>query len=380
MARNCAYVLILSVLVLLSIGFVILTSVSAFVPNNHGDQYYFITRQLVWLIIATGAAIFASQWDYQKWVKYSYFLIAGWAFLMVLCLAPGIGVTVNNAARWLDLGVMRFQPSEFAKLSYAAFLAYWLGKNYRQTHDIKIGFVMPILVFLGYAILCRLQNDLGTLAVFLFITFLMMFVAGTRWRYLIPLPIIGIAGIIGMALFMPERVGRLLAFMNPEQYLLDEGYQVQQALIAFGSGGVNGLGLGNGVQKMFYLPESHTDFIFPIIGEEMGMVFTLLVVFCFLLIGLSGGFIAWHAKDATGVLLGVGATSLICIQAGFNIAVVTSLVPTKGISLPFISYGGSNLLMCLTCVGILINIHRQAEYEPMRGPRRVLPQVVTVRM
>jgi cell division protein FtsW len=161
---------------------------------------------------------------------------------------------------------------------------------------------------------------------------------------------------------IPERRARLLAFMNPEQYRMSEGYQVWQALIAFGSGGTTGLGLGNSVQKMFYLPEAHTDFIFPIIGEELGVIFTLAVVFGFLLIALTGGYISYHAPDKTGVLLGVAVTSLICLQAGMNIAVVTALVPAKGIGLPFMSYGGSNLMMCMACVGILLNLHRQANY------------------
>ena len=198
------------------------------------------------------------------------------------------------------------------------------------------------------------------------VTFILMFTAGSRLGYILPLPAVGLAGILTMAFFMPERRGRLLAFLDPEAHKLSEGYQPFQALVAFGSGGPTGIGLGQGVQKMYYLPEAHTDFIFPIIGEELGLIATLLIIFLFLLLTLGGIYISCHARDAQGLLLGLGATSLICIQAGLNVAVVTSLVPAKGVGLPFISYGGTNLVLCLVLVGILLNIHRNADYEASR--------------
>ncbi|MFH1066732.1 MAG: FtsW/RodA/SpoVE family cell cycle protein, partial [bacterium] len=208
-----------------------------------------------------------------------------------------------------------------------------------------------------------LQPDLGSTALLISIMCLLMFIAGCRLRYIVPLLGAGVVGILGIALMMPERRGRLLAFIHPEQYRSNEGYQVWQALIAFGSGGMQGLGLGNSVQKMFYLPEAHTDFIFPIIGEELGLFWTLVVVSCFVLLALAGGYISAYAPDTAGALLGWGVTALICLQAVANIGVVTGCLPAKGLGLPFISYGGSNLVVCLACIGILLNIHRQALYE-----------------
>lgn len=363
MSRNSASILIVSVLCLIALGLVMLLSVSAFAPDNRGDAMFFITRQALWLGVGVIACAAMWGWDYHSWMKYVWWALGVCAVLLLMCFIPKIGPAVKGAHRWIRLGFFNIQPSELAKLAVVAFLAFWLGKNQRRIGTFKYGFAIPLGVVLGIAGIMLLQPDLGTAALLILVTFLLMFAAGTRPRYIVPLPVIGFLGIIAIALAMPERRGRLLAFINPENYRAGEGYQVWQALIAFGSGGTSGLGLGNSVQKMFYLPEAHTDFIFPIIGEELGLAVTLMVVFCFMLIALAGGYISFHAPDSTGVLLGLGATSLICIQAGMNIAVVTAMVPAKGIGLPFISYGGSNLFASLVCIGILLNIHRQALYE-----------------
>ncbi|MFZ5806458.1 MAG: putative lipid II flippase FtsW [Verrucomicrobiota bacterium] len=363
MFRNSACILIVAVFSLVALGLVMLLSVSAFAPDNRGDAMFFIVRQSAWLGLGVIAGILVTQLDYQLWVKYAQWFLILAAVLMIACFIPGIGTAVKGAHRWLNLGFAKVQPSEFAKLAVVAFMAFWLGKHQRKIAEFKQGFAVPIGVVLGIAGILVFQPDLGTAALILLVAFLLMFIAGVRLRYILPIPVLGFLGIIGIALAMPERRGRLLAFINPENYRSDEGYQVWQALVAFGSGGTNGLGLGNSVQKMFYLPEAHTDFIFPIIGEELGLMVTLGVVLCFLMVALTGGYISYHAPDAMGVLLGFGATALICIQAGMNIAVVTAMVPAKGIGLPFISYGGSNLVVCLACIGILLNIHRQAHYE-----------------
>jgi cell division protein FtsW len=192
-----------------------------------------------------------------------------------------------------------------------------------------------------------------------------LFCAGVKWRYILPLPLAGLGGLLLVALTMPERKARLLAFLNADthQNMVGKGYQQLQALIALGSGGLSGLGLGNSRQKMNFLPESTTDFIFPIIGEEMGLWISLAVVLSFLVLTLCSGWITLHAPDPTGVLLGTGITTLLALQAIVNLGVVTSLLPNKGLPLPFISYGGSNLMLCLLCVGILFNLQRQGIYE-----------------
>jgi cell division protein FtsW len=207
----------------------------------------------------------------------------------------------------------------------------------------------------------------------------MMFVAGTGLRWLLPLLGIGLAGLAVAIFHIDERMGRLLAFLDPKKYALSEGLQQWQALLAFGAGGVEGMGLGSGRQKMLYLPYAHTDFIFPMIGEELGLRFTLLTVFCFLLILLSGALIAMNAKDRFGMLLGFGITVLITVQAAINIGVTTSLLPNKGMPLPFISYGGSNLAVSMLLVGILVNIHRQGRREPKRRTRVVPASSLAVR-
>jgi cell division protein FtsW len=205
-----------------------------------------------------------------------------------------------------------------------------------------------------------------------------MFVAGTSPIILGILSMTGVAGILVVAMTMPERMSRLTAFMHPELYKQDAGLQQMQALIAWGSGGIEGLGLGNGRQKMMYLPYAHTDFIFPMIGEELGLRVSLVVVFLFVVIVICGMMIALHAKDRFGLLLGTGVVSLLALQAAVNIGVTTSLLPNKGLPLPFISYGGSNLAACLFGVGILLNIYRQANLEPVLNTRRTAMQVRTL--
>ncbi|MDZ4789294.1 MAG: putative lipid II flippase FtsW [Blastochloris sp.] len=379
MHRNGVYILMLSILTLIALGLVMLMSVGAFAPANQGNPTYFISRQGIFLLIGIIGCTVAARWDYHHWTKYAWILVAISLLLMAACFLPGIGVKVKGAHRWVDVGFTNIQPVEVAKLSVIALLAMWMGMKQKTIQTFRDGVAIPIAVLCCLAVLCVFQRDLGTAALMLVITTLMMFIAGTKLLYLTPLPVAGVAGILAVAFHDPEKLERLLAFMNPEKYQQDGGYQIWMALIAFGSGGVSGLGLGNGVQKMFYLPEAHTDCIFPIVGEELGLTFTLLVVFCFLLLALSGGWISCHAPDTTGLLLGFGVTALICLQAAMNMAVVTSLIPAKGIGLPFISYGGSNLLMCLACVGILLNIHGQAIYS-QKKKRGVLPSMLNERM
>jgi cell division protein FtsW len=210
-------------------------------------------------------------------------------------------------------------------------------------------------------------------------TLSVMFVAGTGLRWLVPLLLTGFAGLAFAIFTIKERLARFLAFLDPEKYKLEEGLQQWQAMLAFGAGGVSGLGLGEGRQKMLYLPYAHTDFIFPMIGEELGLRFTLLTVFCFLLILLAGVLIAMNARDRFGMLLGFGITIIITLQAAINIGVTTSLLPNKGMPLPFISYGGSNLAVSMMLVGILLNIHRQGRRLPKRRPRAVPATSLAVR-
>ncbi|MDX6767686.1 MAG: putative lipid II flippase FtsW [Candidatus Methylacidiphilales bacterium] len=379
MARNSAYFLLIAVLGLVSLGLVMLSSVSAFAPANNGDQAFFLKRQAAALAAGVVVCVLLAKWDYRHWTRYAWWIVGVASLLMLSCFVPGLGVKVKGASRWIDLGPMNFQPVEMLKLSVVVFMGWWLGLHQKTVSRFQDGFAIPMGVLALAIGLCILQKDLGTSAILVLLSFILMFVAGTRWQFIVPVPVLGLVGILVLALTMPERRTRLLAFLDPEGHKEDAGYQVWQALIAFGSGGLSGRGLGEGVQKMFYLPEAHNDFIFPIIGEELGLIFTLGVVLFFLFFALSGGMIACHAPDATGLLLGIGITCAICLQAALNIAVVTAMVPAKGIGLPFISYGGSNLLLCLAGVGILLNIHSNSAFKPRRH-RSVLPAAQSARM
>jgi len=379
MLRNLALFMIIAVIALVSLGLVMLTSVSAFAPANQGNPAFFISRQGIWLALGFVVCLVASQIDYHFWLKKNWWILGGAAVLMMLCFVPGVGLEINGAHRWLDLGPMRLQPMEPFKLAVVMFLAAWLGCHQKSIKSWKEGFVFPMAILGGLLVLCLLQEDLGSTALLLVLAVLLMFVAGTRIRYLAPIPVAGFAGILTLALAMPQRRDRIMAFLNPEEHATGAGWQLLNALVAFGSGGVSGRGLGNSIQKMKWLPESHTDFIFPIIGEELGLICTLGVVFGFLVLCMSAGMIACHAPEPSGVFLGLGLTALIGLQAMMNIAVVTGLMPTKGIGLPFISYGGSNLLMCLFAIGVLLNINKQGVYQ-VRTRSRYLPSVMPERL
>jgi cell division protein FtsW len=271
---------------------------------------------------------------------------------------PHVGHKIYGAARWIKIAGFSLQPSEFAKLAAIFALAWWFARDEENSGRFLQGFVAPLLCSGVLMALIAPEVDIGTTGLIGSTTFVLMFLAGTRLVYLVPMVMTGIGGLALAIHKMPERTGRFLAFLYPEKYPAD-AYQAVQGLIALGSGGVEGLGLGNGRQKMAYLPFAHTDFIFPVIGEELGLRFTLLVVFVYILFILCGAIIALRAQDRFGMLLGFGIMIIIALQAAVNIGVTTAVLPNKGLPLPFISYGGSNLVFCLLGVGILINIYRQ---------------------
>jgi cell division protein FtsW len=360
--RNSIYFLVIAVIGLIVLGLVMLSSTAAFAPGNHGDQLFFLKRQAMWLGVATVVCLIASCLDhhlFQRW----WWLLLGISFvLLLLCFAPGIGLRIKGAARWIHVGSTSFQPSEMAKLAAVSTLAWWFARHEESALGFWKGFVLPLAFYACIAAPIALEVDMGTTALLGVTTFILMFVAGTRWRYLFPMVLVGVAGLAFAVSKMPERVGRVMAFMHPEKYP-DDAYQQLQGLIALGSGGVEGLGLGNGRQKMLFLPEAHTDFILPVVGEELGLRVTLLIVFGFVVIIMCGAIIALRARDRFGMLLGFGIVVMIAFQAAVNIGVTTMVLPNKGFPLPFISYGGSNLVFCMLGVGILINIYRQGLTE-----------------
>ena len=380
MHRKSAYILFVAVLGMLVIGIVMLFSTSAFAKDSHGDVYFFVKRQAVWLGIGLVVCSIASLTDYHFWARTWWIWFGLATIALALCFVPPFGMRINGSRRWVGLGPMTFQPSEVAKVATVFFLAYWFSRHEKSSGRVLHGFVIPLGVVSVLLALIVTEVDLGTTALIGATTFVMMFVAGTNPALLGLLSMLGVSAIIFVATTMPERMDRLMAFMNPELYKQDAGLQQMQALIAWGSGGIEGLGLGNGRQKMLYLPYAHTDFIFPMIGEELGLRVSLLVVFLFVVIIVCGMMIALHARDRYGLLLGAGIVSLLALQAAVNIGVTTSLLPNKGLPLPFISYGGSNLAACLFGVGLLLSIYRQGVLEPVNTKRSTIQVQTTPRI
>ena len=379
MHRKSAYLVFVAVLGLLVIGIIMLFSTSAFARESHGDVYAFVKRQAVWLGVGFTVCIFAAVIDYHFWQRtwWIWFVLA--IIALAFCFVPHIGLRLNGSRRWLALGPVSFQPSEMAKLAVVFFLAYWFARYEKTSSHPLYGFIVPIAIILPVLGLILGEVDLGTTALIAATAFAVMFIAGANPIFLGGISVAALGGLLFLATHMSERMGRLAAFMDPERFKDDAGLQQMQALIAWGSGGMEGLGLGNGRQKMMYLPYAHTDFIFPMIGEELGLRISLLVVFLFVMVVVCGMMIALHAKDRFGLLLGCGIVSLIGLQAAVNMGVTTSLLPNKGLSLPFISYGGSNLVESLFGIGLLLSIYRQAILEPANKKQtlqvRVIPRI-----
>jgi cell division protein FtsW len=380
MQRKSAYILFLAVLGLLAIGIVILFSTGAYARDSHGDVYFYVRKHAIWLGLGLAVCSLAALIDYHFWQRtwWIWFLLS--LVGLALCFLPPVGHKINGSWRWLGFHSITCQPSEFAKIAAIFFLGYWFSRYEPQSKQVWRGFVLPLAIIGLLISLIVTEVDLGTTVLIGATTFVVMFIAGANFALLGTLSLGGLGAILFLATCIPERYARLTAFLHPEQSKLGAGLQQMQALIAFGSGGIDGLGLGNGRQKMSYLPYAHTDFIFPIVGEELGLRFTLLVVFLFVLIIICGLTIALHARDRFGLLLASGIVSLIAFQAAINIGVVTSLLPNKGLPLPFVSYGGSNLVMALFSIGLLLNIYRQGVLEPAPHKEMTMRVKITPRI
>jgi cell division protein FtsW len=344
--------LITAVGALVTLGVVILSSCAQVLPR--GD---FFLRQLLWLGFGLVACVIAASLDYRTLArpKVAGGLLLLAVGLLVLTLVPGIGTKVNGARRWL-LGA---QPSEFAKIALVVWLAHYCAAHLGQMRQRKPGFLVPMMCLGLVAGLVFLEPDWGTAVLLAAVGGIMIAIAGAHWGYLLAAAVMG-AELFTLALCQdPERMMRVLSFLDPEVYKDGVGWQAWNALLALGCGGWMGEGLGEGRLKLGFIPEHHTDFILAVIGEELGLVGTGIVVLAFVLIVLCGLRISWRAPDAFGQLLASGLTFLIGVQAFINLGVATSSLPNKGIALPFVSYGGSNLVAMLTCIGLLISIARQ---------------------
>lgn len=354
-------ILILAVGILVLFGLVMLESTSG--PQGEklfGNPNHFTQRQMAWLALGLVAAFGAAKVDYRFWTKISWWLLGAILVLLALVYVPHVGLDVNGSRRWIRLpGGLTFQPSELAKFVAIAVLAAWYGTKRRERRGFLRGFLLPGLLLGAMLVPILGEVDFGATMLIGAAGGLTMFVAGAPIVWLLVSGVAGGAALGAMILANPERVGRLLAFRNPEAYAQDEAFQLMNALYAFVVGGAGGVGLGQSLQKQNYLPEAHTDFIFAIIGEELGLAASLGVVALFVVFLLCGLRISGRAPDAGGRLLAFGITVLITLQAAINIGVVTGRLPTKGLPLPFISFGGTSLMATLFMVGVLLNVARQ---------------------
>ena len=354
-----------------------LLALGAVMLCNSPDGSSRFSQQLLWEgmgVIACGLAVL---FDYRQLKKFSWVIFAVALLLLAAVFLPKIGVNKNGAHRWINLHFAFFQPSELAKLALIITLAYYVERFGRQMPLLyKPAFVKGLLwpgLIIGAVLgLIFREPDYGTMLLLAAVSSIMLIVAGTRIRLLVPIMIIGLVAVGFSIKHNQNRSGRMDAYFHPEKHLEGKAFQQYQAKIALGSGGVTGVGLGDGRQKYGYVPENQTDFILAIVGEELGLIATLGVVLAFLGIAVSGVYIASHACDRFGMMLGCGITFLISIQAFINIGVVTGALPNKGLPLPFVSYGGSSVLIMLTSIGLLLSVARRA-HEPVRRERGFNP-------
>ena len=339
---------------LLALGLVMLYSSSMTQVGTH-----YLMMQLIWCGLGLVGCVVMASIDYALLRKFAWPVLAVAVGALVLVLIPHVGLKINGARRWLGAGGFRLQPSELAKLAIIVVMAWYCERYQRQMRDWKRGIVIPAAIFMPVLLLIFIEPDRGTTILMCAVISVMLLIAGVRWQYFAVPLVLGVTA-LGLSLWRdPMRMKRIFAWLYLEENKSGVGYQAYQAMLALGSGGPTGLGLGDSRQKLGFVPEHHTDFILSIIGEELGLV-TLLVVAAFVVIVICGARISLRARDNFGLMLGCGITFLIGFQAFINIGVVTSTLPNKGLPLPFISYGGSNLLMMLTCVGILLSIARHA--------------------
>lgn len=353
------FIIFFAVIALLAIGVVMVYSssaVSAYV--NFQDSYYFLKRQIIWVTLGLLAMILTMNIDYHAWRKLAKPVMLVTIVLLILVLIPGMGRVVNGARRWLGFGSLYMQPSEIAKLSMVLFCASSLALRQDRITSFVKGVLPQLLVLLVVFGLILKEPDLGTALAIGGTVFVLLFTAGAKISHLVSLGVAGVSGIIAAIIVEPYRMKRLLAFSDPWADPLDTGYHIIQSLYAIGSGGLFGVGLGRSREKFLYLPEPHTDFIFAILGEELGFIGTITVIILFFLFAWRGLKVAISAPDIFGSLMAAGLTTMIIIQALMNIAVVTASMPVTGIPLPFLSFGGSALIFTLSGVGILLNISR----------------------
>jgi len=380
--RRPDYLLLASTIALLVLGTLMVYSASFVVAHNEfNDDAYFLVRQLVWIGAGSIGLLITARIDYRRWRTLSLPIMLLCIAMLVLVLVPGIGSSSYGAVRWIKLGPLQIQPSEIAKLAMTLYLADWLARRGPVVGELRKG-LLPFAVIVGIvAALVAVQPDLGTTAIIIAVAGCLFFVGGAN---LLHIALVGAAGIGAGVLYLAHLSGyqmeRIRAFLDPWSDVQGSGWHTAQGLIALGSGGLFGSGLGNSLQKYYWVPNAHTDAIFAIIGEELGLVGCVGVLGLFAVVAWRGFLIAWRGPDLFARLFATGLTCMLTIQTLVNIAVVTNSLPYTGVTLPLVSFGGSSTVISLVAIGLLLNISRvptsvvdEVENEPAEVAPLVLP-------
>ncbi len=343
-------------LFLVGIGMVMVYSASsALALKKFGSSYFFLKKQAIFALVGLIALVAARHFPYRLWRKLAYPAVVV-VFLLLLAVLLGWGHTAGGATRWLRVAGYTFQPSELARIALTIYLAYSLSKKSDRLREFAIGFVPHIIVLAMLLVPMILQPDFGSVVILTLLTGIMMFAGGVPMRQLFLASVALLPAGIYLLVSAEYRIRRLMSFLDPWEYATAEGYQTIHSLMAFGSGGLWGAGIGKSLQKLFYLPEPHTDFIFSVIGEEFGLMGVTLTVALYSLIIWRGIAIARQTQDLFGALLSFGLTTALALQVCINMGVALGMLPTKGLTLPFLSYGGTSLVLNMAAIGILMNI------------------------
>ena len=363
MARHCSTFLCAAVVLLVALGLIMLASTSAWVKGVE-DPYHFLQRQAIMVMVGLVAALVASKLPMEFYRKLAPAMFIGICILLALCFVPGIGISIYGSKRWIGVPLVgSFQPSELARIVVVICLAAWFARWQSEVKTFWRGFVLPGVIAGIPILLIAGETDVGTALSLSVSVGAIMFCVGTRLRLIVPTALLAMTGAYLYVRHNENRWGRIEAWLNLENpvHQLDRGMQQWRALLALGNGGPTGVGLGNGVEKFGTLTFAHIDFIFPVIGEELGLGTTLFVVLCYVIIAVSGCGIALQTTSMFSRCIALGLTCVIVVPAMVNIGVTTALLPNDGLPLPFVSYGGTSLIFSLAAVGMLVGIHRRAQ-------------------
>ncbi|MCX7982477.1 MAG: putative lipid II flippase FtsW [Syntrophales bacterium] len=351
------FVLLVLTLILVSFGTVMIYSSSSIMAlDRFKDGQFFLKKQLVFFLLGLLVMLVTQKLPYEYWQKLAYPALIFAFLLLVLVLIPHVGIKVGGARRWIRIGPFSFQVAELAKVAIIVYLASYLAKRQHQSLDFIHGVVIPLAPIIPLVVLVLMQPDLGTSIIIVALSLSMLFLGGIRMKYIFSVFLLALPVVAWLMISKSYRLNRLKVFLDPWQDPQNSGFQIIQSLLSFGSGGTFGVGVGDGMQKLFYLPEPHTDFILAVIAEESGFVGVITVIVLFAVFIYRGLMIAFKSKDRFASLLAAGLTMLVGIEAVINIAGVMGLIPLKGLALPFLSYGGSSLIMSMLAVGVLLSI------------------------